>query len=145
MPQSYHRIWIHAIWSTKERTPYIVPAVENKIYQFLKEQFIATGCRVSIINGMPDHVHCLFLLSKQQSIAEVIKQVKGSSAHFINQQQILPMRFSWQNGYAAYSVSEKAVKKVFEYIKNQKQHHITKDFEAEYDMFLRYYGFNPKL
>jgi hypothetical protein len=55
------------------------------------------------------------------------------------------VRFSWQNGYAAYSVSEKAVTKVFEYIKNQKQHHITKDFEAEYDMFLRYYGFNPKL
>jgi REP element-mobilizing transposase RayT len=102
------------------------------MYQFLKEQFIATGCRVSIINGMPDHVHCLFLLSKQQSIAEVIKQEKGSSAHFINQQQILPVRFSWQNGYAAYSVSEKAVTKVFEYIKNQKQHHITKDFEAEY-------------
>jgi hypothetical protein len=83
---------------------------------------------------MPDHVHCLFLLSKQQSIAEVIKQEKGSSAHFINQQQILPVRFSWQNGYAAYSVSEKAVTKVFEYIKNQKQHHITKDFEAEYDV-----------
>lgn len=144
MPQSYVKIWIHAIWSTKEKAPYIVPAIENKVIHFLKEQFLFTGCRVSIINVVPDHVHCLFLLNKQKSISAVLKQVKGSSSHFINEQKMLPVQFGWQDGYAAYSVSEHAASRVFKYIKNQKQHHANKSFDAEYDMFLKLYGFNPK-
>ncbi|MES2558906.1 MAG: transposase [Bacteroidota bacterium] len=93
---------------------------------------------------MPDHVHCLFLLSKQKSISEVIKQVKGSSSHFINEQKMLPLMFAWQNGYAAFPVSEQAISKTYQYIKNQKSRHAEKQFDAEYDMLLRMYGFNPE-
>ena len=78
MPHSFNKIWIHTIWSTKERLPLIHPSVESKIYQFINEQLREQGCPVRIINGMPDHIHCLFLLSPQKSIAEVIKQIKGS-------------------------------------------------------------------
>lgn len=89
---------------------------------------------------MPDHLHCLFLLSPQKSIAEVIKQIKGSGSHFINQNNLIPEKFAWQTGYAAYSVSESAVDRVFQYIKNQKQHHQKKSFQQEYDEFLKLYG-----
>jgi hypothetical protein len=66
--------------------------------------------------------------------------VKGSSSHFINQNHIIPHKFSWQKGYAAYSVSESAVERVFEYIKYQKLHHLKKSFQEEYDEFIQLYG-----
>ncbi len=136
MPHSYNKIWIHAIWATKNRMPLIRPDVENKIHQFIMEQLREQGCPVRIVNGMPDHVHSLFLMSPQKSINDVIKQVKGSSSYSINHEDIITDKFSWQTGYDAYSVSESIVEKVYQYIKNQKLHHQNKSFQQEYDEFL---------
>jgi REP element-mobilizing transposase RayT len=139
MPQSYTRIWIHAVWGTKHRFPFINIDVEGVIHDFIKEQLRAQGCPVRIVNGTPDHVHCLFLLTPKKSIADVIKQVKGSSSHFINEQQLIDEKFGWQNGYGAFSVSDSAAEIVFKYIKNQKQHHRIETFEKEFeDMFTFY-------
>ena len=144
MPHSYNRIWIHAIWATKKRMPLINFSVESTVYQFIAEQLREQGCSVRIINGMPDHIHCLFLLNRQKSIAEVIKQIKGSSSHYINHHNLIgDAFFAWQTGYAAYSVSESIVVKVYEYIKNQKSHHRKKTFEQEYNEFNKFHGINP--
>jgi putative transposase len=61
MSHSFNKIWIHAIWATKERYPLINTSVETKLYQFITKQLKEQGCPVRIINGMPDHIHCLFL------------------------------------------------------------------------------------
>jgi putative transposase len=142
MPHSFNKIWIHAIWATKDRAPLIHANVEQKIHDFLSAQLREQGCPVRIINGMPDHIHCLFLLNPQKSIADVIKQIKGSSSHYINQDNLIADKFAWQTGYAAYSVSESVVEKVFNYIKTQKTHHQKKSFQQEYDEFLKLYGLN---
>jgi REP element-mobilizing transposase RayT len=144
MPHSFNKIWIHAIWATKDRMPLIQLNVENQIYQFISDQLREQDCPVRIINGMPDHIHCLFLLSPQKTISDVVKQIKGSSSHFINQQELIPEKFSWQTGYAAYSVSESVVNKVFEYIQNQKIHHQKKTFQQEYDEFIQLVGFSKE-
>ena len=123
MSHSFNKIWIHAIWAMKERMPLIHPNIEQNVYQFISEQLREQGCPVRIINGMSDHIQCLFLLSPQKSIAEVIKQIKGSSSHYINQNNLITEKFAWQTGYAAYSISESIVEKVFHYIKNQKTLH----------------------
>jgi len=140
MPHSYNKIWLHAIWATKLREPLIIPAIEKQVYDFMRQQLIESGCPVRIINGMPDHVHCLFLLSPTKTIAEVIKQVKGSTSHFVNEQDLIKEKFAWQTGYAAYSVSESQLEKVFQYIKNQKQHHSKQTFANEYDEFIKLHG-----
>lgn len=140
MSHSFNKIWIHAIWSTKERAHLINANIEGQIHQYLKSELENMGCKVSIINGMPDHIHCLFLLNRQKSIAEVIKQIKGTSSHFINQNNLTEEKFSWQTGYAAYSVSESVMQKVYHYIKNQKAHHAQKSFNQEYDDFLKLNG-----
>jgi len=140
MPHSFNKIWIHAIWATKERMPILHPSIEQQVYQFLTHQLRELGCPVRIINGMPDHIHCLFLLNSQKSIADVIKQIKGSSSHYVNQQNLIPEKFAWQTGYAAFSVSESGVEKVFKYIQNQKQHHGKQSFQQEHDEFLKLYG-----
>lgn len=136
MPHSYNKIWIHAIWSTKKRLPLIHANIEKKIFDCVKSQFIDMGCPVRIINGMPDHIHCMILLNPQKSIAEVIKQVKGGSSHYINSENLLREKFAWQTGYAAFSISESVMDKVFNYIKNQKKHHAKRTFESEFSDYL---------
>lgn len=144
MPHSFNKIWMHAIWATKDRQPLIKPSAETKTFDYISNQLREMGCTVRITNGMPDHVHSLFLLNPQKSIAEVIKQVKGSSSHFINQTNIIPQKFAWQTGYAAYSVSESVLEKVFLYIQNQKQHHHKLSFQEEYEKFLSLYGLKER-
>lgn len=139
MSHSYNKIWIHAIWSTKDRRPLLQKSAEAEIYNYIKKEFQEMGCHVKMVNGMPDHIHCLFLLSPQKSIAEVIKQIKGSSSHYINSSDFIMEKFAWQTGYAAFSVSQSAVEKVFLYIKNQKEHHGKKTFQEEYEEFLKLY------
>jgi len=141
MSRSFNKIWIHAIWSTKERYPLLIPSVENKIYNMMSNEFIEAGCPVRIINGMADHVHSLFLLNPNKAVTDIIKQVKGSCSHEINKQNITKEKFAWQTGYAAYSVSQSATEKVFHYIKNQKKHHEKIPFQKEYENFIRLHGF----
>jgi len=140
MSHSFNRIWIHAIWSTKERQPIILPSIENNVFDYMRIQFNELNCPARTINGMPDHVHCLFLLDPRIAVANIIKQVKGSSSHWINEQNLIREKFAWQTGYAAYSVSESSVEKVFVYIENQKQHHQKKTFLQEYDEFIKLHG-----
>lgn len=136
MSHSLNKVWIHAIWATKKRAPLITSSIESKLFTFIKNEFKELGCSILIINGWTDHVHCLFLLNPKKSMAEVIKQIKGSSSCFINKENLSSEKFSWQVGYAAFSVSESVKNKVFEYIKNQKAHHQKKAFEQELNDFL---------
>lgn len=141
MSHSYNKIWVHAVWATKDRLGLITPKIETFLYPFLRAQFKELSCPVRILNGMSDHIHCLFLLDNSKSVAEVLKQVKGSSSHYINQNNFTDEKFAWQTGYGAFSISESGVQKVYDYIKSQKEHHKLKTFEEEYTAFLALYGF----
>jgi putative transposase len=141
MAHSFDKIWIHAVWSTKLRVPLIRPQIEQKVYDYLDDELRDQGCLVKIINGMPDHIHCLFRLNRQKSVAEVIKQVKGCSSHLINQTNLIAEKFSWQTGYAAFSLSENAVGHDYQYIKNQKTLHQYKSFRQELNEYLGAHGF----
>ena len=140
MSHSFNKIWIHAIWSTKERQPLIIPSAEKKIHDLMSNEFIDAGCPVRIINGMADHVHSLFLLSPKKAVADIIKHVKGSSSHEINKLNIIKAKFTWQTGYAAYSVSESQLEKVFYYIRNQKKRHEKINFQKEFESLVRLHG-----
>ena len=140
MPHSFNKVWIHAVWATKNRGKLIDFSIERQVYEYIRQELIELGCPVRIINGMPDHIHALFLLNPQKSIADVIKQIKGSSSHSINGENLMIEKFAWQTGYAAYSVSESQLEAVYNYIKNQKQHHLKKNSQDEYDEFIKLHG-----
>jgi REP element-mobilizing transposase RayT len=142
MPHSFNKLWIHAVWATKNRCELIDFSIEKQVYDYIRQELIDLGCPVRIINGMPDHVHVLFLLNPQKSIADVIKQIKGSSSHSVNGENLMLEKFAWQTGYAAYSVSESQLEAVYNYIKNQKQHHLKKNSQDEYDEFIKLHGLN---
>lgn len=115
--------------------------MEQKLFDFLKIELKKMGCLVSIVNGMPDHVHCLFGINPQKSITEIIKQIKGSSSHFVNSNNLINEKFIWQRGFGVFGVSHSAVDNVYYFIQNQKQHHQKQTFETEYIKFMELHGF----
>ncbi len=140
MSHSLTRLWIHGIWTTKNRMPLILPTVEKEVHDELYSELKGIDCPARIINGMEEHVHSLFLLSPNISISNVFKQIKGGSSHTINDLEIIPFRFCWQTGYAAYSVSEQEVEKVYQYILNQKEIHRNRTFAQELEEMNKYHG-----
>lgn len=107
---------------------------------FIANQLEEAGCTVRIINGMPDHVHCLFRQNALRSVSGIIKQVKGSSSLWINRQHMIPARFSWQRGYSVYSVSPSSLEWLQHHIREQKEHHRHKTYHDEMGHFLRMHG-----
>ncbi len=137
MPQSYNKIWIHSVWSTKNREPLIAPKYEQIIFDYMRSKFKELGCPVRIINGMSDHVHCLFLLNPNRSMADVIKNVKGSTSYFVNNILKLKIKFAWQDGYGSFSIGESSVNRTFEYIENQKTKHSKQSYYQEMEKFIQ--------
>ena len=144
MSQSFTKLWIHVIWATKNRQELIDFSIEKKMYDFIWQELTELGCPVRIINGMPDHVHVLFLQNPQKTISDIVKQIKGSSSHFINREELILEKFAWQTGYAAFSVSESQLNAVYNYIKNQKEHHLKKNGQDEFDEFIKLHGLDKK-
>jgi REP element-mobilizing transposase RayT len=141
MPHSYTKLWIHLVFGTKERIPLIQDDFEEKLHthirQHLENDF---GSRVRIIGGTADHIHILFLLNPNHTIKDIAKNIKGESSHWLNQQNLTKLKFSWQIGYGAFSVSESNVDVVEQYIGNQKEHHKKKTFRDEFKEFMSKHG-----
>jgi REP element-mobilizing transposase RayT len=94
--------------------------------------------RINYVNA--DHVHALIDMPTSYSIEEVMKLLKGSSSHWINDRKLLDRNIFWGRGYGAFSVSESNIPKVIAYIEGQEEHHKAKTFTAEYEDFIKAYG-----
>ncbi len=140
MSHSFTKIWIHTIFSTKDRVPLLKDHFSDQIYVHINGQLSDLGCVVRLINGTEDHLHILFMLSPDKTIAQVMKAIKGVSSHWINQQDFLNAKFTWQVGYGAFSVSESNVKGVENHIRRQEEHHRRITFQEEYERFIQKYG-----
>jgi REP element-mobilizing transposase RayT len=135
------KIWIHLVWSTKNRQPLLTTAIRQKVFTHIKENALQKHIHIDFINGYTDHMHCLVALHREQNIASVVQLIKGESSFWINKNNLCAKKFEWQGEYFAVSVSESGVNKVREYIKNQEIHHTKKTFQQEYDAFMEKYGF----
>ncbi len=140
MSHSMTKIWIHAIFGTKDRQPLIRKRYSDRLYQYIRDVLRELDCPVNIVNGVEDHLHILFLLTPSRSISEVMQHIKGKSSHWINQENLLQVKFAWQKGYGAFSVSESAIGSVRDYIRNQERRHKKISFGEEYSLFLEKYG-----
>ena len=122
--------------------PLLKDSFRSKAIHHIQDKLEELGCSVRITNGTMGHLHALFLLCNDKSLAEVMKMIKCESSHWINQQDILSYKFAWQVGYGGFSVSESMVSQVEDYIPNQEEHHRKMTFQEEYDRFLQKYGFS---
>lgn len=137
---SWVSIWVHLVFSTKNREPYLHKEIRKKVFQHIKQNSAAKGIWLDSINGYTDHAHCLISLNKNQSISQVAQLIKGESSYWINQNKLTTDLFIWQDDYWAASVSESHVAAIRTYIFNQEIHHSKKTFAEEVEEFMAKYG-----
>ena len=129
------------MWSTKKKQPILTAEIRKQLFDHIRENAIDKDIFIDFINGFNEHVHCLISLGSGQNIDNILMLLKGESSHWINKNKIFKKKFEWQDEYFAVSVSESAVNRVRDYIKNQEEHHRKKSFQEEYNEFMRKYGF----
>jgi REP element-mobilizing transposase RayT len=139
---SYVKIWIHAVWSTKNRDRILTEDVREKLFMHIRQNAKEKQIYIDQINGDMDHVHCLLALNADMTIAKVMQMIKGESAYWANKNNLLKGTFEWANEYYAASVSELMINKVRGYIMGQEEHHKKVTFKSEYDQFVEKLGLN---
>lgn len=137
MANTYTQIHIHAVFSVQNRACIIQSKWKDELYKYITGIIQANKHKLLIINGMPDHVHVLFGLRPAQSISDLMQDIKGSSSRWINEKGFIRGKFSWQEGYGAFSYAKSDLHNVINYIKNQEIHHRKKSFVEEYTELLR--------
>jgi putative transposase len=138
---SYVKIWIHAVWTVKNRKPLLESDIRRELFSHIHENALAKGILIEVVSGHHNHVHCLFRLKNDQSIDKVMQLLKGESSFWLNKSGLIKTKIGWQKEYFAVSVGEFQVDAVRKYIENQEEHHKRKSWEEEYNEFITKYGF----
>lgn len=121
---SWIRVYVHLVFSTKNREPFLnSPELRKTVFQHIKQNADEKGIWIDCISGHQDHAHCLISFDKEQTISKVVQLIKGESAFWINKTTLTENKFVWQDDYWAVGVSESMVNNVRKYIHNQKEHH----------------------
>ena len=139
MPQSLAKVYLHVVFSTKNREPHLADDWRDELFRVLGGAANNLGCQSLIVGGVADHVHLLLTLGRTISIADAVGKIKSTSSLWVNQTRGLPALFHWQAGYAAFSVSQSNIEAVREYIRRQPEHHAKHLFQDELRDWLRRY------
>jgi len=139
MPQSLAKVYLHIVFSTKNREPIVADDWRDELFRVLSGTANNLGCQSLLAGGVADHVHMLVALARTITIADAVGKIKSTSSLWINQTRGLPSPFHWQNGYGAFSVSQSNVETVREYIRRQPEHHARQSFQDEFREWLRRY------
>lgn len=118
-------LYVHLVWATWDRLPLLDPALRDRVYRCIIAEAGALRCPVGAIGGIEDHVHVLVRCAPSVAVADLVKQVKGSSSRLV-QREVRPGEFfKWQGSYGAFSISRSDVARVRGYVRRQEEHHNT--------------------
>ena len=137
---SYVTVWLHCVWSTKNREPLLSNGIRPALFQHILENGRKKEIWVDTVNGYKDHVHALISLNKNMTIANALQLMKGESASWLNKSSSVKEKIHWQDDYFAVSVGQSQLERVRNYIRNQEEHHKHKSFEQEVNEFMERYG-----
>jgi REP element-mobilizing transposase RayT len=121
MPQSLSDVNIHFVFGTKDRAPFITDDIAPELHGYIGGIIRAEKCVPLAVGGMADHVHLLISISRETSLAELVRVIKSGSSKWMHEKG--HRDFAWQSGYAASSVSQSNVGSVRSYIAQQAEHH----------------------
>lgn len=136
MANTFTQLHIQLIFAVQNRTSLIDKFWKDRLYAYMTGIIQNNGHKLLITNGMPDHVHILIGFRTTQALSELVQVVKRDSSKWINENKLVRGKFSWQEGFGAFSYSHSHLSNVMEYIKNQKEHHRKLTFLEEYKAFL---------
>lgn len=139
MANSYSRLYIHVVFSVKYRLGLLNKTWRASLFSYIAAIIENKGCKAIIVNGVEDHVHLLIGLKPTTNLADLVRDVKCNSAKYINDRHLVMGRFSWAEGYGAFSYAHSELGSVYNYILDQEQHHQKLSFRDEYLALLKQY------
>ncbi len=140
MSNTYTQIYIHIIFAVRDRKPHIKIENKEEIHQNITGIIQNKNQNVISINSMPDHVHILVSVKPSITISDFVRDIKNNSSRFINKKRWIMDKFSWQQGFGAFSYGHSQIDAIDKYIQNQEHHHKHMTCKEEYIKFLQKYG-----
>jgi REP element-mobilizing transposase RayT len=132
MANTYTQIYIHYVFAVQNRICLIQTKWKDDLFKYMTGIVEKQGHKLLQIGGMPDHVHALVSMSPKQSPSDLMFNVKRSSSLWINDNRFVMGRFSWQEGFGAFTYGKSQIPNVANYIENQENHHKKRNFMEEY-------------
>lgn len=136
MPGTFSQIYIQIVFAVKGRENLIAKTYKDELHKYIAGIITNKGHKSIIVNGVSDHIHAFVGLKPAMAISDLVRDIKNNSTNFINDKNFVNGRFSWQEGYGAFSYAHSQVEQVYDYILNQEEHHRRKTFKEEYLDFL---------
>ena len=140
MANTYTQIHIQAVFAVQNRECIIGNQWRDELYKYITGTIRNHDHKLLAINGMPDHLHVLFGMRPTQTLSDLLQDIKGSSSKWINNKKFVRGKFSWQEGYGAFSYSKSQLPQIIQYIERQQEHHKKTTFIEEYKEFLDAFG-----
>ena len=136
MAGTYSQIYIQVVFAVKGRQNLLAKEWRDEVFKYMSGIITNKGQKPIIVNGVDDHVHAFIGLKPAMALSDLVRDVKNNSTNFINDHAWINGKFSWQDGYGAFSYSHSQIKSVYNYILNQEGHHHKQTFQEEYMDFL---------
>ncbi len=136
MARTFSQIYIQYVFTVKGRENLLLKPWRDEVFKYIAGVIKGKDQKPIIVNGMADHVHVFVGLKPSMPAADLVRDIKNNSSNFINEQKYLRGKFSWQEGYGAFSYAHSQIENVYQYIANQEEHHRKKTFREEYMDFL---------
>lgn len=132
MSGTFSQIYIQVVFAVKGRENLIANSWKDDLHKYISGIIKGKEQKSIIVNGMPDHIHTFIGLKPSMKISDLVRDIKNNSSNFINDKKLVKGKFSWQEGYGAFSYSHSQIENVYNYILNQEEHHRKKTFREEY-------------
>ncbi len=141
MPQSLVQIYVHLVFSTKHRQPFLADnEFRDRTHRYLAGACTGLESPALVVGGVEDHVHILCRLGKTVAVADLIRDLKRESSKWVKVEKPELAEFHWQQGYGAFSISPSHVEALKKYIANQEEHHRKESFQDEFRRLCKKYG-----
>jgi putative transposase len=137
MANTYTQIYIQIVFAVQGRQNLIRPEHKVELHKYITGIVTRHGQKLLAIHAMPDHVHILVGLKPNVALSDLVREIKTGSTNHINRNHWVVGRFSWQEGFGAFSYAHSQLTDVIHYIQNQEKHHARKTFRDEYEEFLK--------
>ena len=132
MAGTFSQIYLHIVFAVSGRYNLLSRNIQEEVFKYISGIITNKGQKPIIVGGYTDHIHILVGIKPSCIISDLVRDIKNNSSGFINQKMDRLTRFSWQNGYGVFSCSHNQIDGIYNYIKNQAQHHDKNGFKQEY-------------
>jgi REP element-mobilizing transposase RayT len=139
-PGTFTQMYVHLVIAVYKRENILIKSIRPRIFEYMSGIITSLKHKSIIVNGVTDHVHILYGMNPALSVSDTVHDIKRSTSIFINENRLVPGRFSWQEGYGGFTYSRSQIEDIFDYIKNQEAHYARKTFREEYVSILEKSG-----